>query len=108
MTGWLIFIGYIVAPFILFSINDYLAGLWFDRFYSNMALYNSDAPIIVLCHVFWPIVVIFWIIAWLIEFKKYKFGKFNWSTMYNAGRAKRKQEHIEAHRLLKKVTNEQN
>lgn len=87
------FAAYIVIPFIVYSINDYFAGLWKDRLDTNMSIYYSgESPIIVFGHLLWPLAILIVAGAWVYHLVNYKFGKFNFDVMYNAGEAKRKRD----------------
>ena len=85
-------VAYLVLPFILFGINDYYAGVWYDRFHTNMSVYYAcDGPIVVLGHILWPFFILVLTIAWVYQFINYKL-EFDFDTIHEAGRAKRKQD----------------
>jgi len=81
---WLAYIlGYIVAPFIVFPINDYLSGYYKDRLDDLPSILHNvekDTTAIVLSFTFWPLVTVVFICIWaysLLEviFKKVKIAK---------------------------------
>lgn len=86
-------LAYIIIPFIIYSINDYFAGLWYDRVKWCMSVYEVGNMVIIFYgHLFWPIFMLGLGGIWLYQFKVYKFGKFDFGKMYDAGKAKRKRD----------------
>jgi hypothetical protein len=85
-------VGYFIAPFIIYSINDYLAGYYRDRLGENMGIYGESDGFVIAAHLLWPLAIILLGGAWVFNICRRLVDASSLDTIYDAGKERRRKE----------------